>query len=381
MLNLSTPLIHEDAVHLLSKILQDGWVSPVGPVTEAFEDGLADFFQAKYALAVNSGTSALHLALKSVGIGKGDVVLVPSITFVATANAVKYCGAEPVFLDCQTKDLNISVNSIKVFFSKFVEKKRGRPYLKGEGRPIKAIVPVDVLGNPCDILPILEIAKDNKLKVVQDATEAMGSNLRNRPVGSYADVFVVSFNGNKMMTTGSGGALISNNKRIYEKAVYLSMQAKDDGLYYVHNEIGFNCRMPALCAGFGISQLKHFGAHLQKKREIRTWYRWALKGNKHFKLVRPMKDSEPNYWINAVVISVKSDADAKRKRDRILENMRSKGIMARPLWMPLRLLAPYKDNVFVGKGNDVKMWNRVLCLPSDFGMSQKDVETVSRFLR
>ncbi len=382
ILHLSAPFIHKDAVNLLSKAIHDGWISPVGPVTEAFEEMLSDFFSAKYAIAVNSGTSALHLGLKALGVTKGDVVLVPSITFIATANAVSYCGARPVFIDCDKSDMNISVSLLRNFFYRYTERKKNSLILKSTGEIVKAIIPVDVLGNPCSSLEITGLAREYGIKVLQDATESMGSLFNDKPAGSFADAFVVSFNGNKMMTTGSGGALLTNNKRLYQKAIYLSMQAKDDGLYYVHNEIGFNYRMPCLNAAFGISQLNNFDLHLKAKRRLGELYNKAFKGIKGIRLIKARRGSVANNWLNAVYIEgEKEDKKAARKRDKILNRLRSNGIMARPLWMPVRKQKPYEDCLFAGRGNDMHMFSRIICLPSDFSMTGVDVDRVAGLVK
>ncbi len=371
--SLNEPYIHSDAFPILSSILASGWVSSVSEAVAAFEEMLSEYMGIRYAFACQSGTAGLHLALLSLGIGRGDIVLVPDITFIAPVNTVAYVGAEPVFIDTD-RDLNISPRVVKDFISS-CERKRGRPFYMG--RPVKAMIVVHVLGNPCDMQEVLEICRDNKIRLIEDATESLGATLVGKMLGGIGDVGVVSFNGNKIITTGAGGAVVSNNRRLIEKVRYLGMQAKDDGLYYIHNDVGYNYRMSALQAGLGISQLKHIQEHLDKKKMIHQWYKKAFRRVGGISILEPIR-GEGNFWINAIKLKGK---DIRRFRDRLIDELLSVGIQVRPLWLPNHLQRPYKDCPYFGKGNSIRQWESTLCLPSDIRMRQEDVERVVEMVK
>ncbi len=366
---LSAPCIHESAYPILKRVLESEWVSAVSPVVRDFEQNLAERLGIKYVFATITGTAALHLAMLSLGIGEGDLVLVPDVTFIASGNAVKYSGADVVLVDCD-RDLNISVKWVKHFLSKYCERKRG--YLFCDGRRLKAILVVHVLGAPADLHSLLEICREEKLYLIEDATESLGSTLDDRPLGTFGDVGILSFNGNKIITTGQGGALITNRKKIYEKASYLGNQAKDDALYYIHGDIGYNYRMSALQAGLGISQLLSLPAHLIAKRRIRQCYERAFRGKKEFSLI-PALRGRSNYWLNAVRCKGKSP---KKWRDKMISKLNQKGIQTRPLWEALSRQRPYRDCLYVGKGISHEVVDSSLCLPSDVRLKEEDISSV-----
>ncbi len=371
--SLNEPYIHSDAFPILSSILASGWVSSVSEAVTGFEEMLSEYMGVRYAFACQSGTAGLHLALLSLGIGRGDIVLVPDITFIAPVNTIAYIGAEPVFIDTD-RDLNISVSVLKDFIQG-CERKRGRVFYRG--RPVKAIIVVHVLGNPCDMQGILNICRDNKIGLIEDATESLGASLDGDMLGSIGDVGVISFNGNKIITTGAGGAVVSNNRRLMERVRYLGTQAKDDGLYYIHNDVGYNYRMSALQAGLGISQLKHIQEHLDKKQTLHQWYRKAFRRVSGISVLEPIRGAG-NFWINAVRLRGK---DTKRLRDILIDRLLSAGMQVRPLWLPNHLQRPYSDCVYFGRGSSIRQWESTLCLPSDIRMRQEDVERVAEMVK
>ncbi len=368
-LRLNDPVIYPDAVDVLREILTSGWVSALGPAVEEFERRIASYTGVRYAFATASGTSALHLALLSLGIGKGDVVLVPDITFIATVNAVAYVGAVPVFIDAES-DLNMSVDWVKRFVSKDCGRRGKR--LTFEGRPVKAILITHVMGNPANLEELKAVCAEDGLLLIEDSAEALGSRLNDISLGTFGDAGILSFNGNKIITTGAGGMLLTNSRKIYSRARYLGTQAKDDPLYYRHGEVGYNYRMSALQAGLGLSQLRHLSEHLEKKRTIHRWYSSALRGEKSLKLVRPRR-GQANYWLNVLRLEVPR---AREARDLLLNRLNSQGIQTRPLWMANHLQAPYREFPYFGRGRSLDLVDRCLCVPSDVRLSREDVERV-----
>ncbi len=370
-LHLSSPLIHPDAEEIVLNVLKSGWVSSVGEAVSFFEEDISDFLGCDFCFATNSGTSALHLAMLSLGIGKDDLVIVPDITFIAPVNAAKYCSADVVFIDCDS-DLNMS----SVFLEKFIRKrcnaKNGKLFFNG--KQVKAVVVVHILGNPANIEKIVEICRENRLFLIEDTTEGLGSKLDGRYLGLFGDVGILSFNGNKIITTGAGGALVTNNRKLYEKAKYLGMQAKDDSLYYIHNEIGYNYRMSAIQAALGISQLRHLNEHIEKKKKIYSWYKKRV-SKLGVKMISPLR-GESIFWLSAIRLSSKLEEDIVCVRDKVIEALIKRQIFARPLWVPNHLQKPYKSCEYIGRGSSIEFWNSVICLPSDLTMDEEDVEWV-----
>ncbi len=366
---LSQPYLHSDAQLILSQVLSSGWVSCVGETVSIFEEDLCNYLSVRYSFATQSGTSALHLSLLGLGIGAGDIVLVPSITFIAPVNAVYYVGATPVFIDCDS-DLNISPRYLKEFAERCADIKRGRLYFNR--RPVRGIVVVHVLGNPCDIDFIMNFASDYKLAVIEDTTEALGAEFAGKKLGVFGDCGVLSFNGNKLITTGSGGAVVTNSKKLYRRVKYLGMQAKDDGLYYIHNEVGYNYRMSALQAGLGISQLRHIELHLKRKRQIYIWYKEQIKrqGLKQVIDLVSAKRGISSHWLTAIKLKTREPATI---RDRLIGKMALLGIQVRPLWYPNHLQRPYRNCCYIGRGEAVRLWERLLCVPSDISLKEADI--------
>ncbi len=366
---LNAPHIHRKAYSILKHVLESEWVSAVSPVVEDFEKAISEIMNVKYVFATLTGTSALHLALLSLGIGSGDVVLVPDLTFIASANAVKYTGADVVLVDCD-EDLNISVRWIKHFISKHCTRRKGAIFY--QDKRVKAILVVHVLGAPADLYNLLELSRNEKLYLIEDATESLGSTLDNRPLGTFGEVGILSFNGNKIITTGQGGALLTNEKEIYERAKYLGTQAKDDPLYYVHGEIGYNYRMSALQAGLGLSQISLLSKHVEAKKRIRSWYQECFEDRDDLSLV-PVLRGQSNYWLNAVRYS---GGNPREWRDRMITYLSRRRIQVRPLWEALSRQKPYVDSLYVGQGVSHQMVDSALCLPSDVHLKERDVKSV-----
>ena len=261
---LSVPYINGNEWKYLKECLQTNWVSSAGPFVEKFEEEIARYTNSKFAVSTINGTSALHIALKLIGVKEGDEVIVSDLTFVAPANAVKYLGAYPVFIDADKEYGQMDVEKLENFLKKDCILKKDGLYNKHTKRKIKAIIPVHILGGLCEMEAIMDLACKFDLKILEDATEALGAKYKNKMAGIFGNVGVLSFNGNKIITTGAGGMIITNDKKIAEKARYLTTQAKDDPIEYIHNEIGYNYRMPNLLAAFGVAQLEKINEFIEK---------------------------------------------------------------------------------------------------------------------
>ena len=272
MIPLHAPHISMNDVIKVTKTLKSGWVSSSGKLINEFENKLSKFTGSKYCVAVSSGTSALHLALLSLGIKENEEIIIPTITFIAPVNAINYIGAKPIFMDVDNF-LNIDSSKVIDFLENKIYLRKGNAYNKKTKKRVRAIITVHVFGNPANIEKINKICRMKNIDCIEDAAEGLGSyyvkgKYKGKHVGSIGKVGCISFNGNKIITTGAGGAIITDSKKIYSKIKYLSTQAKDDDIKYIHNEVGYNYRMPNILAALGITQLGSIKSNLLKKRKI-----------------------------------------------------------------------------------------------------------------
>jgi perosamine synthetase len=356
----SEPTITEKETEYVMQAVKSGWVSSLGEFINKFEDAFAKFVGTKYALTVSNGTVALHLSLVSLGIKEDDEVIVPDLTFIATANAVKYTGATPVFTDIDKDTWCISPEDIR---KKITSK-------------TKAIIPVHLYGHPADMDPILKIAKEYNLYVIEDCAEAHGAEYKGKKVGSFGHCGVFSFYGNKIITTGEGGMITTNDEKLYEIAKYLRDHAMSKEKRYWHTEIGYNYRMTNVQAALGLAQLERINEIIQKKREIFRWYKEGLKDLKEVKL-NPEKEWAKNvYWI---VCLVNENFD-EEKRDEFMKKLKEKGIDTRPFFYPCSMMPMYKKDEFV---NCIayEICQKGINLPSGYNLTFDDVSYICRIIK
>ena len=343
---LSVPNLKGNEKKYVLSAIDEEWVSTGGKYINEFEKKISTYLNIDNAVACQSGTAGLHLALILSKISQGDEVIVPALTFIAAVNPVKYLGANPIFMDC---DDTLTMNPEKLY--EFCENHCS--YIKGKlinnksKRQVKAIVVVHVFGNIGDMEKIMEIANKYKLKVIEDSTEALGSRFnsgvyKNRYAGTIGDFGVFSFNGNKIITTGGGGMIVAKDKDLLNKAKYLSTQAKDDSLYYIHNEVGYNYRMTNLQAALGIAQLEQLDKFIVIKKENYEYYKNNIEKIKGLSLLRFKENIEPNYWFYSLVIG----DEYPLKRDELIKYLIDKGIQTRPIWSLIHEQKPYKDSEY-----------------------------------
>jgi perosamine synthetase len=355
----SEPTITEKEIEYVLQAVKSGWVSSLGEYINRFEDEFAKFIGTKYALTVANGTVGLHLALVSLGIKEGDEVIVPDLTFIATANAVKYTGATPVFADIDKETWCISVEDIE---------RKITPRTK-------AVIPVHLYGHPADMDPIIEIARRYNLYIIEDCAEAHGAEYKGKKVGSIGHCGVFSFYGNKIITTGEGGMITTNDEKIYEKAKYLRDHAMSKEKRYWHTEIGYNYRMTNIQAALGLAQLERINEIIQKKREIFRWYQECLKDLKGVKL-NPEKEWAKNvYWM---VCLVNENFD-EEKRDEFMKKLKEKGIDTRPFFYPCSMMPMYKKDEFV---NCIayEIYQKGINLPSGYNLKEEDVKWIAKVI-
>jgi perosamine synthetase len=358
--------------------LDSGWVSSAGEYVDRFERALAEATGTRSAVATVNGTAALHLACLIVGIRPGDEVLVSALTFIAPANAIRYAGAWPVFVDAEPDYWQMDVAKARQFLEVKCSREGTVVRNRTTGRPVRAILPVHVLGHPVDMAPLLSLAREFGLVVIEDATESLGATYRDRPVGQLGDVACFSFNGNKLITTGGGGMLVTNNEALGQRARYLSTQAKDDALEYVHGAVGYNYRLTNIQAAMGVAQMEQLGKHLAAKRRIAERYGEACRKIPGLTPMREALWARSAHWMFTVLVDEGAFGMDSRE---LLRHLAASGIQARPLWEPLHR-SPAHPGAPCTDCSVAEHLNRVaLSLPCSVGLSDADQDTVIAALR
>ena len=364
----------------MRECLRTGWVSSAGTFVERFEKNLANYLGGGAAVvAVINGTAALHIALKLVGVGANDRVIVPAITFIASANAVRYLGAEPVFVDVDEQTGQIDSRSIEQYLADHCETRDGACFEKRTGRRIAAILPVHLLGHAAPIDVINALAGRYGVRVVEDAAEAMGTQYAGQPVGHGSAMAVLSFNGNKTITTGGGGALVTTNRKLAERARYLTTQAKLDAHQSIHGEVGHNYRLSNLAAALGVSQLEHLDELVTAKRAIGRRYIEALADVPGMRVIAEPANVRSSYWLNTIRIDSSVAGYTSRELGRALV---AAGIESRPLWQPMHRSPAFAD---IEPRRDCPvadlLYDQALSIPSSAGLSAADQQRVIDTIR
>lgn len=364
MIHLSPPFVGDRERSALLDAFDSGWIAPVGPDLNAFEAAVSDRIGWPGAVALSSGTAALHLALLSVGVRPGDTVFVSSFTFVATANAVTYCGAEPVFIDSETTSWNMSPHLLATAFEDAAR----------TGKLPTAVVVVDLYGQSADYDPINAICAEHGVPVVQDSAESLGAMYRGRPAGTLGDIGVFSFNGNKIITTSSGGMLVAPTSEIGERVRRLSTQARQPVVHYEHEETGFNYRMSNLLAGLGNAQFARLDEIIDRKLDINVRYREQL-ADSDVEFMPVPEWSAWNGWLTCVLFP---DGEC---RDRAMAALAAIDVESRPLWKPMHRQPLFADARSYVNGVSDDLFSRGLCLPSGAGLDPSDQERISANVR
>lgn len=324
----------------VKECLDTAWVSSVGQYVDVFEQKLAEYTGVKKAFAVVNGTAALHIALKMIGVEQNDEVLVPDLTFVATANAVTYCGAIPHFVDIEEKTLGVNSKEVKRYLSEISEIKNGFCVNKTTKRKIKALIAMHAFGHPVDLQPLAEVCAQFKIELIEDAAEALGSFYNNKHVGHWGKLSVLSFNGNKIMTTGGGGAILTNDEELGSQAKHIATTAKIPHPWsFYHDQIGYNYRMPNINAALGVAQLEQLPEFIERKRNLAARYEKALDGISGVHFFKEPEFAKSNYWLNAILL----DNEFKDARDHLLKELNDQGIKARPAWTLMHKLPMYAN--------------------------------------
>ncbi len=362
MIPLCVPEIRGNEWKYIKECLDTNWVSSVGKFVDRFEEEFAKYNDAKAAVVTMNGTAALQLALVTLGIGEGDEVIVPSMTFISSVNSIKYTGAVPVFVDVDRESFVMDVNKVEELITE----------------KTKAIMPVHIYGYPVEMDELNRIAKKHNLYVIEDATEALGTTYKGKLAGTLGDIGCFSFNGNKLITTGAGGMLITNNEDIGKRAKYLSNQTKtitENGAMY-HEEIGYNFRMPNILAAMGVAQLEKIDEYLEAKRKNANLYNELLKDVEGITLVKQVDYIDNCYWLYSILV----EDNFRMSRDELLKVLVENGVQARPFFLPVHDMKPYCGSKCGTMEATMDVSNRGINLPSSVSLTEEEVKKICKLI-
>lgn len=356
---LDAPCLGEKEKEFLCKAIDTGFVSTIGPFVEEFENLFARFVSVPKAVSVQSGTAALHIALYELGIGPGDEVIVPALTFIASVNPVSYVGASPVIVDVNRNTWTIDTQQIESAIT----------------AKTKAIIPVHLYGNPCDMDAIMAIARKHNLFVIEDATESLGATFRNRQTGTFGDFGCFSFNGNKLITTGGGGMVVGNDQKSLEHIKYLINQARDDSKGFFHSEIGFNYRMTNIEAALGLAQLERLASFLQLRKKFNMYYREHLEVESRIHLQEVHNQAFSSNWLTCGTVENGMDVQSLQLA------LKAQGVQTRRIFLPITEQPPYTKFVRQACPNATEIYNKGICLPSSTLNSYDDIVRVCEIIK
>ena len=365
---LHEPLFIGKEESYLKNTIKTNFVSSAGSYVNLFEKKIKKYTKSKFAIAVVNGTQAIYICLKACDVKINEEILVPALTFVGTVNAISYLGAKPHFVDSEIKNFGIDCLKLENYLNKISKFKNGKCINRHTGKVIKAIVPVHVFGHPCDIQGVIKIAKKFNLLVIEDAAEALGSFYKKKHLGTFGDAGCISFNGNKIITTGGGGMVITNKKILANKIRHLTTTAKVKHKWeYVHDEIGYNFRMPNLNAALGVAQIEKINIFLKAKRILFKKYFNIFRKIKGISLYKEPKNANSNYWLQTLVINKNNI----HLRNKILKESHRKSIYTRPAWRLISELRPYKKNQKMDLSGAKEIYNKIINLPSSHSLILK----------
>ncbi|HTR53501.1 MAG TPA: aminotransferase class I/II-fold pyridoxal phosphate-dependent enzyme [Kofleriaceae bacterium] len=367
-LYLSPPDLAGNELELLAEALASGWIAPLGPHVDAFEAEVGARVAMPYAVALSSGTAALHLALKVLDVGPGDEVWTATLTFAATANAVCYCGATPVFVDSERATWNLDPALLRDQLDAAAH----------AGKLPKAVIAVDLYGQCADLEPIAEACRRHGVVLIEDAAEALGATYRGRPAGSFGDLSILSFNGNKIITTSGGGMLLARVRAHAERARHLATQAREPAPHYEHREVGYNYRLSNMLAAIGRAQLRDLDRRVEKRRAIHDQYARALGDLPGWSFLTEAPHQRSTYWLTCATIDA---AKARDTRDAIIRRLADRDIEARPVWKPMHLQPVFQHCRAIGGELASALFRDGICLPSGSQMTSADVERVVEAIR
>lgn len=365
---LASPTMNGREMDFIDEAFDTNWIAPLGPNVNAFEKELAAYVNIPYAVALTSGTAAIHLALKSVGVDRGDIVFCSSLTFSATCNPILYQGATPVFIDSEKDTWNMDPKALRRAFVKYPN--------------VKAVIIVHLYGTPCKLTEIMGICGEHKVPLIEDAAESLGATYQGEQTGTFGRFGIFSFNGNKIITTSGGGMLVSEDGEAIEKARFWATQSREKERHYEHKEIGYNYRMSNIVAGIGRGQMLSLDKHIELKKNIYNTYKKAFEDIDVIKMNPEPENCKPNHWLSCITISYKS----KVKPLDIMLALEKENIESRPIWKPMHMQPIFSECDFVeaednGMCVSEDIFTRGVCLPSDIKNTKEDMDRIIVIIR
>ena len=365
---LSCPTMHGEEQKFIKEAFDTNWVAPLGPNVNAFEKEMAEYTGAGHASALSAGTAAIHLALRILGVGEGDVVFVPSLTFSATCNPIVYENAAPVFIDSEEDTWNMSPEALRKAFETYPNP--------------KAVIVVHLYGTPAKLTEIMDICAEHNVPLIEDAAESLSSTYQGKHTGTFGKIGIYSFNGNKIITTSGGGMLVSDQEEITKKATFLATQARDPARHYQHSQIGYNYRMSNITAGIGRGQLLHLEEHKALKKKIYQQYKEAFADIPELSMNPLNPEGDANCWLSCVTIKEGSRVTP----DMVMDALEKENIESRPIWKPMHLQPVFGSYDFISvsetKGSVAEdIFNRGFCLPSDIKNTDEDMAKIIEIVR
>lgn len=381
MIPLSIPNISGNEWKYVKDCLDTGWISSVGSYVTLFEEKMATYTGARYAVAAMNGTAALHLSLQLAGVERGDYVIVPDITFIASCNAVSYLGAEPLLIDVDKYTWQMDLDLLESYLEEntcLIGSTTGdgpeiiRSHVKKSGRQIGAILPVHVLGNMVDMDRLTRMCEKYHIPMVEDSTEALGSTYKGKHAGTFGIFGTSSFNGNKIISTGGGGMILTDDENLAKRAKHLTTQAKTDPFEYDHDEIGYNYRLVNILAAVGVAQMEQLPGFLQRKKEIDTFYRQSLE-NENLRFQKVGEYVEPNNWLHTMWVE---------KQRPMIDHLLKNDVQCRPFWVPMHRLNMFRNCLFISR-NQVsdQVYQHCISIPSSTNLTDAQVEEAVRVVQ
>jgi aminotransferase in exopolysaccharide biosynthesis len=370
LIPLSVPNIAGNEWKYVKECLDTGWISSVGSFVTQFEQMVADFAGAKYGVAAVNGTAALHIALLLTGVKRDDYVILPNLTFVASANSIKYLGAEPLLIDADPNLWQMDLDLLEEFLATQTVEKNGELYYKKDGRQISAIMPVHILGNMCNMDRFRTIINKYPLPVVEDSTEALGTYYKGRHAGTFSRMGCFSFNGNKIISTGGGGVIVTDDEALAKHARHLTTTAKASPDEYYHDEVGYNYRLVNLLAAVGVGQMELLPSFIRRKKEAVAFYKRELTGVADIRFQQELPEVTTNGWL----FTIQTD-----RQQELLDHLNANKILSRRFWMPMNKLPMYKDCPYIQETDNADyIYNTCLSIPCSTSITDEQLEIVAR---
>ena len=365
MVLLSGPNLSGNELKYVKDCIDTGWVSSVGSYVTELESSVSEYTGSKYAVAMSSGTTALHLSLEILKICKDDYVIAPNLTFIATLNAIKYTNATPILLDVDEKSWQIDLDLLEKFLKNNTRQINGKCSYHEDGKIIKAIVAVHVLGNMCDMNRLVKICDEHNILLIEDAAESLGSKYDGKHSGTFGKIGCFSFNGNKIITCGGGGMIITDDENIAKKAKHLSTQAKADSFEYFHDEIGYNYRLTNVSAAIGLAQMEQVDKFVQNKHFVKNFYIDNLKGVGDIEFQEVNDDVFSNWWLFTI---------RSKKQKLLLQSLNKNKLQSRPFWIPMNNLPMFKENLYITEKNISNLiYQTALSIPCSTNITEEEL--------